>query len=365
MPWRWPALRLRPALALLGVAVVFGAWSGNTVALAMRGDGSDTPWTQPMLWELSGSLAAWVCLPIPFTAAANAPRGRWLRFALIHLVCLVAFSGAKLVLMVGARHLLYPLLGWGTYDYGPLGWRIPMEVQKDVLAYLVFLAALEAWRLWRERQRIEENLREARLHALAGQLGPHFLFNALNTVSSVMYEDLARTDRLLADLGILLRASFERGAPSWPLAEERAYTERYLRLVQARFGDRIVARWDLDDPALADAQVPRFALQLLVENAIKHNQDRAEPLTIRIEARRDGQDARVVVEDDGRGFSPAATTDAASKAADAADASSTTGTGLRHLTHSLELLFGPRASLTRGAGAQGGARVTLRVPVQT
>lgn len=348
MPWRWPALRLRPALGLFGVAVLLGVWSGNTAALALRGDGSATPWTRPMLWELTGALSAWLVLPIAFTAAANAPRGKWLRFALVHLAGFFAFSATKIFVMVGSRHLLYPLLGWGAYDYGPLTWRIPMEMQKDVLGYLAFLGLLELWRLWRERQQIEENLREARLHALAGQLGPHFLFNALNTVSSVMYEDLARTDRLLADLGILLRASFERGAPSWSLGEERAYTERYLRLVEARFGDRIRARWQLDGDVLA-APVPRFALQLLVENSIKHNADRTEPLTLTLAARRQGQELELTVDDDGGGFSPA----------------SPDGTGLRHLAHSLELLFGPAASLRRGALPSGGARVTLRWPVRS
>jgi signal transduction histidine kinase len=377
MAWRWPKLELRAALWLLGAFSLLGLWSGSTALLTVRGDGSELPWSRPMLWELSGALAAYVALPIALTTAANAPRGRWVRFALVHLAGFALFSAVKLTLMLGSRFLLYAALDWGAYEYGPFALRIPMEVQKDVVGYLGFLAGLELWRLWRERQAVELNLRQAQLRALTGQLGPHFLFNSLNTISAVMYEDLGRTDRLLADLGILLRASFEAGAPSWPLAEERAYAERYLRIMEARLGDRVVVTWQLEAEA-AGAQVPRFALQLLVENALKHNADRPEPLHLAIRARlRQGPRPRLelTVEDDGRGFPPellaagvvaadGAPVEAAPGDPGAAREASGGGTGLRQLAHGAALLFGGEAELALSAREAGGARVTLSVPVR-
>jgi two-component system, LytTR family, sensor kinase len=364
MTWRWPQLRLRPALLMLGALVVFGLWSGSTSVLAVRGDGSQISWTRPMLWEMTGALGGYLCIPILLTAVHNAPRGRWLRFGLVHLAGFLLFTSTKLGLMVGARYLLYPAFGWEEYTYGPWSFRVPMEMQKDVISYAVTVILLEAWRLWQERRALEDHLREARLHALAGQLGPHFLFNALNTVSSVMYEDLARTDRLLADLGILLRASFEPGLPSWPLAEERAYTERYLRIVEARFGDRISARWQVSDEA-ARARVPRFALQLLVENALKHNADRAEPLHLELVAKLRGERLQLAVADDGRGFSAAQLRDGRPLQTPApGEAAAPTGTGLAHLARSLELLFGEGATLTIGARPGGGAVVTLELPAR-
>ncbi len=364
MAWHWPKLKLRPALWIFGVFTLFGLWSSSTVILTIRGDGSDLQWTRPMLWELTGAWAGFVVMPIGLTAAGNAPRGRWVRFGLVHLVGFLLLSVTKTAVMVGMRASIYPVLGWGEYDYGPFALRIPMEMQKDLLAYFAVIVVLELWRLWRERQQLDATLREARLRVLTGQLGPHFLFNALNTVSAVMYEDLARTDRLLADLGILLRASFEPGAPSWPIAEERAYAERYLRIVEARFGDRVRVRWDVAAETCA-AQVPRFALQQLVENALKHNADRAEPLTVVLTVRSSDDALVVTVEDDGRGFSAAQlAAGGPPPQSEPAASQESGGTGLRHLARSLELLFGEPARLTLTARQGGGARVTLALPVR-
>ncbi len=163
-----------------------------------------------------------------------------------------------------------------------------------------------------------------------------------------MYEDLARTDRLLSDLGGLLRASLERREATWTLAEERAQAARFVALLTARFGERVAVHWDVA-PGLERAPVPCFALQALVENAVKHNQDRTEPLEVRIRARDAGAGWRLEVEDTGRGFgdrSPA----------------SGPGVGLAHLERVLALLHDGRARLERGQGPEGGARVSLWLP---
>jgi hypothetical protein len=358
-------VRLRPALALLALCLAVGLSHGVAVHFAFLAEGEPLPPSRPYLWELSSALAIFLALPVVQTAVLNAPSPRAVglaRFLALHGAGFLLFSGLHVTAMLLVRHGAYALLGWGGYDYGPLSLRVPMEMFKDVTAYAAVGATWSLLLAWRERQakalraaQLEGELKAAQLQALTGQLDPHFLFNALNTVSAVMYEDLARTDRLLAGLGQLLRASLTAAGPTWTLAEERAHAEAYAGVLAARFGERLRVTWEVA-PGLEGAQVPRFALQALVENAVKHNQDRPEALEVRIRARAEaagdgpgGPCLRLEVEDTGRGFtapSPAAGT----------------GTGLAQLSRALALLYAGAARLTRGSGPEGGARVTLLLP---
>jgi len=366
-PWRWPRLRLRPVLALLAFGVALGLWLGSTAWLAMQTEGSSVPASRPFFWELTAALSAMPMVFIQLTAVLNAPlpptsgpgaARAWARLVGLHLGAFLLFSAGHITLMLASRHLLHPLLGWGPYDHGLLWTRVPMEAQKDLMAYVVTASVFTLYGVWQERQaralreaQLEGELRSTQLRALMGQLDPHFLFNALNTVSAVMYEDLEKTDRLLSDLGLLLRNSLERGsAPTWTLAEEREHTERFLALMLARLGERIRIQWELE-AGLEALQVPRFALQALVENALKHNQDRTEGLEIRLRARREAGALLLEVEDTGRGFTsqPLATRGP--------------GFGLSGMRQVLGLLYGPEGRLEQGRGAEGGARVQLWLPL--
>jgi signal transduction histidine kinase len=362
MSWTWPRFERRTVLLAFAGFLGFGLWQGNTVWLALLADNAAIPWSRPYFWEITGALSAFVWSWIPCATARNAPRpaGRWARFVAIHAAGFVVFAGLHTALMVGVRVAMYPLLGWGRYDYGGSGgsvFRLPMEWHKDLLAYVAFAVGFSLLASWRDNQRralreaqITTELREAQLRALVGQLNPHFLFNALNTISAVMYVDLARTDRLLADLGQMLRAGLAGdAAPTWSLAEERAHTEHFLAIMVARFGDRLRVRWTVDDAATA-AQVPRFTLQLLVENAIKHNQDARGPLDIAISARRAAGQIAIEVTDNGRGFAP--------------PAGAVTGTGLATLRRALALCHGPATTLELAGAPGGGACVRLSLPVE-
>jgi signal transduction histidine kinase len=361
MAWTWPRIERRSALLWLAALVAFGLWQGNTVWFSLQADGRTLPWSRPYLWEITGALAGYVVSWIPFATAANAPRpaGRWLRFFAIHVAGYVVFTALHTGVMLGVRIPLYRALGWGHYDYGgdSTAFRLAMEASKDVVVYILLAVGFGLLSAWRDGQRralrdarIATELRDAQLRALVGQLNPHFLFNALNTISAVMYTDLARTDRLLADLGEMLRAGLAGSAgPTWSVTDERAHTEHFLSVMLARFGDRLQVRWSVDDAARA-AQVPRFTLQLLVENAIKHNQDARRPLEIAISARRAADCVELEVADNGRGFgaSPVAGP----------------GTGLATLRRALELCHGPAAGLELASAPGGGACVRLSLPAE-
>src|SRR5579864_8399861 len=144
--------------------------------------------------------------------------------------------------MWGLRSALFPLAGLGPYDYGVMPLRYLMELPMQLIAFTVLVgglhavAALEAARA-RELQaaRVEGSLARAQLRSLRLQLQPHFLFNALHTISAAMYEDPAAADEMLEQLAELLRASLRTAqADEVPLAEELALLDRYLALQRAR-----------------------------------------------------------------------------------------------------------------------------------
>ena len=171
----------------------------------------------------------------------------------------------------------------------------------------VFLTAeaLRQSRLKHAReQRADElsaRLAEARLQALRLQLQPHFLFNALNTITSTVREDPERAEEMIAQLSGFLRGVLnEREEVS--LRTELALLDAYLAIQQARFGERLSIRREIV-PETLDALVPTLVLQPLVENAIKHAlEDRRGTLGIFITAERTGEKLLLRVADDGRGF---------------------------------------------------------------
>lgn len=356
-PWRWPRITGRWA-ALTGAFFLLNAlWRGAMVNFDLQGSGAHVPWPEPYVWELTSGLFVWALVPLIQTVVLNAPWRQvpWARFAALHLVGGLAFWLLHVAGLWGSRMLIYRSVGWGTYHYGDLLPRILGEGGKDLFSFGVLAALLHMVALRQARQarelalsRLESELREARLQALAAQLDPHFLFNALNTLSAVMYEDVPKADSLISDLGLMLRDTLQADGPTWSLERERVYLEHYLAFVRARFGDRVQVDLDLA-PGLGATPVPRFALQRLVENALKHNEAEAgRMLHIRVSARREGRNLRLGVVDDGVGFPSGAEP----------------GVGLANLARSLELLHGGDARLEAVNGEGGGACVTLEVPLE-
>jgi two-component system, LytTR family, sensor kinase len=262
-------------------------------------------------------------------------------------------------IFLGMRHAIYALLNWGPYHYGPLRLRLPMEWQKELIAYIIltggfaFYFHLKESRLKALREvELSAKLQEARLQALSAQLDPHFLFNALNTISSVMYESLERTDRLLASLGQMLRDGLEGESALWPLERELSHLDAFLDFALARFGSRLQVRVQVE-PGLSGQAVPRFCLQRLAENAIKHNLDRiGQVLFVEIEVKRNGEWLRLMVQDDGVGFKEN-------------DLDATNGIGLRNLRETLALGYGGSATLEILDRPEGGAQVILEIPMES
>ena len=216
----------------------------------------------------------------------------------------------------------------------------------------------EAVRLQADSARLEAQLAEARLDALRMQLDPHFLFNTLHAISSLVERDPRGVRRMISRLSDLLRHTIEGPTEQEiPLRDELDLLRRYLDIMEVRFQGRLEVRMRVDEGVL-DALVPNLILQPLVENAIKHGVDRVSgPGRIEIAAERAGGDVTLRVADNGPGG--AARTDAevgarlttasAAAGSSGSGAAPRSGVGIRNTMARLEQLYGDaqRFSLRR------------------
>lgn len=233
-------------------------------------------------------------------------RGRcWRVNVLRHLAGSVMFPPFKVALYAPLLHSIFP-----DFQRG-FGSVLLANLCPDMLGYwsaVGVIHAIEYHRESREREvesaRLDGARRAAELETLRAQLQPHFLFNTLQSISTLIHRDPTAADRMLADLSDLLRVSLRHtAAQAVPLHDELVFLERYLAIMRVRFGDRLVIGVDAPEQ-LRDATVPSLVLQPLVENAIRHGMaDRLDCGHVTIRARRDGASLRLEVTDDGPGIS--------------------------------------------------------------
>ncbi len=184
--------------------------------------------------------------------------------------------------------------------------------------------------------------------ALKMQIQPHFLFNTLHGIAEIVHEDASQADRLITRLGELLRMTMETsGAQEVPLRRELELLRAYLAIQEARFGDRLEVEYDIG-PMAADALVPSFLLQPLVENALQHGLAKQPgPGRIAIIARRRDEMLQLAVRDDGKGVTR--------RYAE--------GLGVRNTRARLEHLYGDRAAFTlEPAGGRSGTVAIVDLP---
>jgi len=261
--------------------------------------------------EGTGTYAAALLFVVAVSFVWRYPLDRpgWRARIPVHVAAMVAYSIAHTTLLLVSRSLIFPALGMGPYDYGYMPARYVMEFGEDATGYASFVVLITLYRYYRTtRQRevrtaqLERGLAQAELRNLRLQLQPHFLFNALNTISSTMYDDPRAADRMIGQLSQLLRLSLRTShAQEVPLRDELDVLSCYLGLMQARFGSRLRTSIEAE-PATLDALVPSLLLQPLVENAIRHgNASRAMGGRIDIRVTRATTTLLVDVSDDGPG----------------------------------------------------------------
>lgn len=200
---------------------------------------------------------------------------------------------------------------------------------------------------------LREDLAQANLQALRAQLNPHFLFNALNAVVALTVSDPPAARATLVRLAELLRATLAAGdEQETTLAQEIALTARYLEIEEVRFADRLTVTWTLQEE-LGDRKVPAFALQPLVENALRHGLGRRNGVgTLEVITREAGGALELVVSDGGPG------------PVSSAPVRGGAGIALANLRSRLQRLYGDEASLALHTRADGGTDAIVRIPVQ-
>jgi two-component system LytT family sensor kinase len=213
---------------------------------------------------------------------------------------------------------------------------------------------LKIWASTRYEQKFEEQerlLAEARLAALTAQINPHFLFNTLNSVSSLIRTNPGQAREMVMKLSKVLRRLLRKHENFSSLRDELSFIEDYLSIEVVRFGDKLRFEKDVEAGAL-DTLVPSMLLQPLVENSIKHGlSPKVEGGVIRIRARRSGDRLRLCVEDDGVGIPEA-------KLATILEQ----GIGVSNVNERLRVLFGSDYKMWIESGPQGGASVHIETP---
>lgn len=315
---------------------------------------------QYALWALLTPAIFWLSGRFPVT------RRNWRLRVPLHLGIAVAVLVSTMLLLL-VLHNVYAHYPGETYFHPPGGtgrWSL-LGVLRYFIEYgsnknhVVFYAAIftagfafHYYRRLQEQQLatalVKSQLVQARMHAMRMQLHPHFLFNTLNTVSSLTQRDPAAARRVIARLSELLRRALESTREKEvTLAEELRFAQGYLEIVRERFADRLRVELAID-PATEHALVPNLVLQPLLENAVEHGVARSlREAWIRVDARRAGGVLHLLVSDSGPGTG---------------GGDVTAGVGLSNTRARLRQLYGHEASLTLRDGDDAGTVVTVVLP---
>ncbi len=296
--------------------------------------------------------------PVIFALSRRLPLARphlW-RNAVIHVVLSLAFC----VAWASAGTLLKLLLQPNSFSGGVArfyaSW-IFTTLPFGVAVYLFVVGIEHAIRYFAENRdremqlvRVSGQLATAKLSALQARLNPHFLFNSLNTVAVLVRDgDASRATRVIEQLSDVLRHTLHRSRDNEvTVADELELVRQYLAVESARFSDRLRAEFEVDASVLS-AAVPSFALQHLVENAVRHGvARRADAGQITLSAHRRGDTLALTVTDDGPGLTASPDIE---------------GHGIENTRERLRTLYGATASLTVVGRAPGpGVIATLVVP---
>lgn len=285
---------------------------------------------------------------------------RWNRLAIDRrVVKLAAFN-----LICNALVITIELLRWGIHDEFKkhntffmfegthiTPWLIVLSTVTTLFAVCLPIRVWSSFRAERQLEMQQARLTEARLAALTNQINPHFLFNTLNSVSTLIRINPDRARSMIYRLSKVLRSLLRKTENLSPLREEISFIDDYLAIEVVRFGDKLRFEKDIESATL-DRLVPSMILQPIVENSIKHGlANKVEGGTIRLRTWMEGMRLHISVEDDGIGIHEAKL-----------DKLFTSGIGVSNVNERLRVLFGADYRLTIDSKSGLGTRTLIEIP---
>ena len=285
VPWLPDFCRLPRIAAVLAMAEL-------VVVVVRLSPSSGRAWSAAEFIAAS-SVALWLGLVI---AVVYCTSRRWLgRLPLVPGVA-VALLMPMAIGALGARAVQIVDLGLGTRYTMPLARRDAFAGSVAALATLISALTLRYFYVseqWRARVKAAS---KAEVDALQARIRPHFLFNSMNTIASLVRTDPATAERAVEDLSELFRAALGAGQGDSTLGEEITLAERYLAIEGLRLGPRLQVAWQVDPQAPRELRMPRLVLQPLLENAVLHGVAQlAEGGRVDIEVAREGRCVRIEV----------------------------------------------------------------------
>src|SRR5438067_807926 len=284
-----------------------------------------------------------------------------LRNLFLHFPALVSFAGIHQIIHLAVLWFItprlrrqFPALIDCYRAYFGFGFYIDL-----IIASLIVIAvhALLYYQNFRASELAQSSLKtqlaQAQLRALKMQLHPHFLFNTLHSISSLVLEDPSKANSMIARLGDFLRLTLENSNQQLvSLKEEIEFLRTYLEIEQVRFGDRLTVEFEIE-PTTLSAAVPHLILQPVVENAIRYEMaPRATPGRIHIEAKRLNGSLRLEVKDNGPGI------------VSNGDLIEKQGVGLSNVRARLNQIYGSDFRFELMNSKDGGLTVVMEIPFQ-
>ena len=325
--------------------------------------GQPTKWLAIGIYSFGAAIVWWILTPLIYAIVIKASKTRqtWTWLLLTYTVCGV---------MVAALHRLitilitYNLILWTeAVDLSLLklsnffGFSFLRNAGNDLIIFFVVVAILYGYIYYRrnkefelQRTQLESKIKSLQIENLKYQLQPHFLFNSLQGISSLMNVDLNQADQAVGTLGDLLRHSIQSiDKEKILLSEEIYYTQKYLDLQKMRFGDLLNTEIKCEDNLL-NKKIPYFILQPIVENSIKHGIEKNNSsLSIEIKINHQGEHLVITCQDN--------------IPISKADSNGFVGQGLKNLNDRLESQFGSQFELDSGFLPQGGYCTKISIQI--